>query len=117
MMKNEQIWQSGNTKKLLEPQLKWGKMEVGSSVKKTDSFCIDQSITWIRLTSATENRGLLGIVPLRLQCYRVLETAPSAKYFYFWKANVPSSSYYTTRFPLFIGFEFNTEGPLTIQEP
>lgn len=39
-------------------------------------------------------------------CYRVLEIAPSAKYFHFWKANVPSS-YYTTHFPLFMCFKFN----------
>lgn len=43
---------------------KSGKMEVGSSVKKANNFFIDQSINWIRLTRATENRGVLGIVPL-----------------------------------------------------
>lgn len=86
---------------------KSGKMEVGSSVKKANNFFIDQSINWIRLTRATENRGLLGAVPLCLQCYRVLEIAPSAKYTHFWKANVPSSSYDTACFPLFTGFEFN----------
>lgn len=59
---------------------------------------------WIRLTSETENRGLLGIVPLHLQCYRIWKELQGKIHLIL---ESQCSLYYTTYFPLLVGFEFN----------
>lgn len=48
--------------------------EVGRPGGPAGSFCKDSSITWISFACATDSRGLS-------HCYRVLETAASAKCF------------------------------------